>query len=312
MYRRIMVPLDGSEQAEQALGVAAQLAHLYGRPAALGSVFIHLVRVVDPMPVLPWGPYPFGMLSVPDAALEVPEAVLEEDTAVVGAYLARVQRRLSAHGLQARVSLLTGSVVAALLAYEHSERIDLVVMTSQWRIGLARLALGSMAEALLRRGKAPVLIVPPSGDAPRLDQAIVPLDGSPDAERALLVLRELSLNVVREATLLRVIDSPEQYLPAMRYLSRLAMQPELGRLILRRRVVEGDPVQTIRELGSRKLLVLTKHLHSLRVHRGSSSVVDGVAHNAMGATVLAPYHASHHVDRGRWNEQISPLERGSR
>jgi hypothetical protein len=65
-----MVPLDGSEQAEQALGVADQLARLYRRPVVLGNVCIHLVRVLDLMPALPWGPYPFGMPSVPDAVLE--------------------------------------------------------------------------------------------------------------------------------------------------------------------------------------------------------------------------------------------------
>jgi hypothetical protein len=111
-------------------------------------------------------------------------------------------------------------------------------------------------------------------------------------EPALLVLRELSLHVVCEATLLQVIDTPERYLPALRYLSRLALQPELGRLHLRRRVLEGDPVQTIRELGSRKLVILTQQRHALRAHRGANAVVDGVAHNAVGATLVAPYQGA--------------------
>jgi nucleotide-binding universal stress UspA family protein len=223
-----------------------------------------------------------------------------------------VRYRLSAAGLQVRVSLLLGSVSAALLDYERSAQIDLVIMSSHGRAGLARLILGSVAERLMRQGKAPVLLVYPSGDPLRLDHAVVPLDGSPEAERALLVVRELSLNVVREATLLQVIDHSQQFLPAMRYLSRLALKPELAHLTLRRLVVEGDPVQTIRDIGSRKLVVLIRHRRPLYAHRGASSIVDGVAQHGVGAVLVARHDACRHADLGRRCANESRLETGSR
>jgi nucleotide-binding universal stress UspA family protein len=290
MYRQIMVPLDGSGSAEQALVVADRLARLYRSRAVLGAVTIHLVRVVDPIALLPMGAYSLGVLSVPESALE-------DETAAAAAYLETMGYHLSVAGLQVRVSLLRGSVSPALLAYERSARIDLVVMSGQWRTGLTRLALGSVAARLMRLGQAPVLLVRPSGDSPPLDHALVPLDGSPEAERALLVLRELSQNVVREATLLRVIDQPDQHLPAMRYLSRVALQPELAHLNLSRLVVEGDPVQTIREVGSGKLVVLTRHRRRPFAHWRGGPIVDGVAHLGPGAVVVAPHGTLCHDDQ---------------
>jgi nucleotide-binding universal stress UspA family protein len=304
MYRQIMVPLDGSEVAEQALAVADQLARLYRRRAVLGGVTIHLVRVVDPIPVLPWGASPFGMLNMP-------ESTLDHETEAAAEYLEMVRYRLSTAGLEVRVSTLIGTVSAALLEYERSARIDLVIMSSHGRTGLARLVMGSVAESLMRQGQAPVLLVHPSGDPLRLDHAVVPLDGSPEAERALLALRELSLNAVREATLLQVIYNSQQYLPAMRYLSRIALQPELAHLTLGRLVVVGDPVQTIRDIGSRKLVVLTRRRRSPYAHWGANSVVDGVAHRDVGAVLVARHDAARHDDSGRRYVHETRLERGS-
>lgn len=304
MYRRIMVPLEGSDLTDQVLATADQLARLYRRRAVLGNVTIHLVRVVDPMPVLPWGVNPYGMPSIPRSALD-------HETDAAAESLEMVRYRLSAAGLQVRVSLLIGSVSTALLDYERRALIDLVIVTRQEPAGMARLLPGSVAERLMRQGKAPVLLVHPTGEPPRLDHAVVPLDGSPEAERALLVLGELSLNVVREATLLQVIDNAQQHLPAMRYLSRVALKPELSHLALKRRVVEGDPVQTIRDIGSRKLVVLTRHRGSLCAHRGAFSVVDGVAHRGVGAVLVAHHDASRQTDRGSDCVSESRLERGS-
>jgi len=126
MYRQIMVPLDGSDRAEQALAAADQLARLYRRRAVLGGVTIHLVRVVDPMPVRAWGVNLYGTPIMPQPALD-------HETEAAAEYLEIVRYRLGAAGLQVRASLLIGSVPAALLGYERSARIDLVVMTSQER-----------------------------------------------------------------------------------------------------------------------------------------------------------------------------------
>lgn len=68
---------------------------------------------------------------------------------------------------------------------------DLIVLTTHGRGGVARMWLGNVADALLRHGCVPVLVVRPRDPPPRLEHALpitrilVPLDGSPLAEQVL-------------------------------------------------------------------------------------------------------------------------------
>ena len=141
MYKQIMVPLDGSERAEQALPCAVQLA------TGMGST-LHLVRVDDFFSSLAWAPIPAHLSP----------GVYETELAQAKAYLTAEQERLTGEGLQVRTELLTGMAATSLLDYEQAAGIDLLVMCSHGRSGMARFALGSVADRLLRHGTAPVLL----------------------------------------------------------------------------------------------------------------------------------------------------------
>jgi nucleotide-binding universal stress UspA family protein len=136
---RLVVPLDGSALAREALPVAASLGHQLG-------VSIHLVRAL---------PTREELASHPDP---VEHGYYEELIAAATETLESEASRLRSTGLEVTTSSLIGTPAATILDELGSH--DLVVMTSHGRGGVRRWLLGSVAERLIRSGDAPVLLVP--------------------------------------------------------------------------------------------------------------------------------------------------------
>ncbi|HEY7033131.1 MAG TPA: universal stress protein [Thermomicrobiales bacterium] len=144
MYRRIVVPLDGSGLAEVALPQASELARLTGAP-------VHLLRVVDFTRLERYGPY---ALALEYAAAE---PVLTDERAEAKAYLQDVQAQLDGEGLRADAEIRQGRVAREIVAALKPG--DLVVIASHGRGGLSRWLLGSVAEDVVRHAAVPVLLV---------------------------------------------------------------------------------------------------------------------------------------------------------
>lgn len=274
MFTQILVPLDGSALAERALPSAERLAQTSGAT-------LHLVRVLDLLAYAAWAPVP---AYVPDAASEQAEHEAH-------AYLAAQCDRLRATGLTVRADAPEGNVAVSLLDYERAAAIDLVVMCSHGRSGLVRFALGSVAERLLRYGTAPLLLVRAFGPPVALAHAVVPLDGSKHAEQALDLIARLEGAVVREVTLLRVIDRPADGPEAEAYLSAVARRlPE--RLRVRCRVEQGDPAaQIITAAGTDGLVIMATHGRVGLARWALGSVADRVAHGGAAGVLLLRAHS---------------------
>lgn len=140
-----LVPLDGSELAEQALAVGASRAREAGAT-------LHLVSVHEPLPALAMPP------DLPVAMPELEEQFREN----LANYLESVATVARA-GLSTPVvtCLLTGTAAAALSEYAQSHAVNLVVMTTHGRGGLSRWWLGSVTDRMLRRLEVPVLVLHP-------------------------------------------------------------------------------------------------------------------------------------------------------
>jgi nucleotide-binding universal stress UspA family protein len=274
MFQQIMVPLDGSELAERALPCAERLG------VATGAT-LHLVHVVELAPPLTW---PFAPAYMP---AYIHDDVVAQETQQATAYLDKMRERVAASGVHVRTEHMVGYAAATLLDYERDAGIDLVVMCSHGRTGLARFALGSVAEHLLRHGTAPELLVRPFGDPVTLEHAVVPLDGSEQAEEALRVVDQLARDVVHEVTVLRVIGTAEEGPEAERYLEEVAGRLPQEHLTCWRRVAQGDPTETIIDVaGTDKLLVMATHVRSGLMRWALGSVADRVAHGGVAAVLL--------------------------
>lgn len=195
MFTAIMVPLDGSALAEQALPTAARLARATG--AALHLVHVHTPATYDPISI--------AGLPVIDEELRSLAAQHEQ------VYLERAAAKVAGDDLQPTLARLAGPVVPALTDYAHAVRAGLTVMTTHGRSGFAHLWLGSVAEALVRTTGTPLLMLRP--DAAGLVAArpfrhvLAPLDGSSLAEKILPHAAALSSLDGAVITALRVIDT---------------------------------------------------------------------------------------------------------
>jgi nucleotide-binding universal stress UspA family protein len=171
MLRSILVPLDNSPFAEQALPLAASIARR--ADAVLQVAHVHETPPDD---------YVFltdgGMLGA---------RVKEYDAA----YLDGVVKRLTNAGVKAEPVLLEGPPASALTVYAAAAGVGLAVLATHGRGALGRFWFGSIADDLTRHLPMPVLLVRPSdgaadlAPAPAFKRILAALDGSALAEQIL-------------------------------------------------------------------------------------------------------------------------------
>lgn len=199
--RTILVPLDGSSFAEQALPLAIGIARTTGSRLALVLVQHH-----------PLWPEETITPEAVAAAMSILQA--EGET-----YLRAIQQRCQTPELEIATLTLPAElrpVGDVLNRYALDARIDLVVMATHGRGGVKRAWLGSVADYLVRHLHIPIVLTRPSGaPAAEGNRILVPLDGSPLAESVLEEACALASAGQHEITLLQVVQ------PVMRTVSVL-------------------------------------------------------------------------------------------
>lgn len=143
MFKKILVPSDGSELAHQAAEYAAELAQTHGAEV-IG------VYVINPFPYI----------GIGDASAIGLQAYLTEAQAAASQSLQVIRDTCAARGVT-----FVGDTVERHVTYEGildaatAEACDLIVMGSHGRTGIEALVLGSVAQKVLTHAKIPVLIV---------------------------------------------------------------------------------------------------------------------------------------------------------
>ena len=188
MFRRILVPLDGTKRAEEAIPFARELAT---SPEA--QVFLLHVE--------------------PPAAAVIDEIAIDNRLETIAA-------ELRAAGVKAHIVTEFGKAAPAIATAAELDKVDVIVLAPQPRNLLEGLRRPSVTANVLARTAAPVLVVPPSvtEDSAKMltfggAQVIVPLDGSPLAEKALPLALRVARRYDRPLLLLRVIP-PVQIIAA--------------------------------------------------------------------------------------------------
>jgi nucleotide-binding universal stress UspA family protein len=198
MFLRTLVPLDGSSLAERALEMAEFLVRRTTLASPEANPLVILFRVVDPSP---WLDLPGG--GGRKQALEMASTYLEKQ--------AENMRRA---GLTVETAVRLGHPVEEVQEQVLSRKIDLIIMSTHGRSGLARWALGSVAERVVRSAAVPILLLPEAAPAtlaaepqgsPLPLHLLVPLDRSAQAEAALQPALELAHLLHAEVRLLYVM-----------------------------------------------------------------------------------------------------------
>jgi nucleotide-binding universal stress UspA family protein len=238
--------------SERALPLTAAIARAHASEVVAA-------RVVEPLAWIGYEPNGYVSPQAYQDMLDGVEQAARDD-------LERIAGQFQTAGVNVRTAMLQGSAGATLLDYENEVRADLVIMTTHGRTGLVRFALGSVADMLVREGIAPVLLVRPftplesTTSEPRLETALVPLDGSELAEEALLIVAELAGKPLRRVVLLRAIGADDERAGAVAYLDRVAQRLASAELRTDIRVELDNPVHAIAHAaGEVDLVILSTH-----------------------------------------------------
>lgn len=274
MLKKILVPLDGSALAENAVGYAAELSVPTGAKLMLARVaYSHTLAGVDPRE-------------------RQQGAVAEAEE-----YLAQTAAALVARGYACETCVPYGHAAESIVEQARLNRVDLIVMTTHGRTGPGRVLFGSVAESVVASATVPVLVtrawLPPQRLPFLADQPvfIVPLDGSAFAESAIEPAVGLADDVGAAVLLMRGVEAHTLESDALDYLqsvdARLADQyPDLTVLT---EVRTGNPAQTIEDAfrqNGASLVFMATHGHGGIVRSITGSVAGEVIKDGCAPVVL--------------------------
>jgi nucleotide-binding universal stress UspA family protein len=282
MFKRLMVPLDGSHLAEGALRHATAIA-------LACQAEIQLIRVVERR-----GGERRMVPDLLDWQLRMGEA---------RSYLEGIQGRLHEEGVPSEIVLLEGSPARRIIDYTHKHEGDLLILSSHGRSGLERWNVSGLVQKVIQEAKTSLFLVrayeePEWGvGPPGYRRIMVPLDGSKRAECTLPLAESLGRYWDAELLLVHVLVEPRMFrhLPpsteetaylqwfvernqaeAQQYFDELR-----SRLPVRSQVrlhVGEDVVAAFHDIVHRDavdLLLLTAHGQGCSPHRRYGSLVTG-------------------------------------
>ncbi len=295
MFEHILVPLDGSQLAEEALLYASFFARGY-------DCRITLLQVIEPVPPnLPHAGETF-LLQVADNAKQAAQE-----------YLQAQSETLSLSGINVDIRVALGPVATSIAEFASAEGVDLIAIATHGRSGLDRWLVGSVADRVLHLAESPMLVIRPkalgSMSGIHLDGIVVALDGSPLAEEALPYVTDMALKLQMSVTLVQVVPTASMLYfgteftavpmdiesmleqAATEYLSSLAVSLEKDGVRCETKVLRGDPASAISDYARtapNSLLALTTHGRSGLARTMLGSVTDRLIRDSSHPIFVLP------------------------
>ena len=291
-----LIPLDGTKLSESAFELLPLLK-------SLGFDAVHLVSV--------WQ----GADEEKEAAPSRGEGELRE-VAVKGrsylqAYLNEQANRLSAIGLEVGTTVRIGRPAEETVSCAEELNVDLILIATHGRTGVARWRLGSVADRIVRTTSLPTLCVGPNVEVElesfKLERILVPLDGSGLAEEALALARFISdktgcgIDLVRSVSLTPVAYDqsmgiyPGDMITAMEdaarsYLARKREELGENRDLRTALLVGAAGEQLLGYLAENpaSLVIMASHGRGGFVRAAMGSVTDRVLHGPAPVLVIRP------------------------
>ncbi|MBE9501658.1 MAG: universal stress protein [Chloroflexi bacterium] len=278
MYRRMLVPLDGSELAEVVFTYAKELA---GR-LDLDLIFLHV-----------YSPEQSEFASIH-------RAYVEQAAEIIKRHSEEVQQRTgiqpAGKAVEARGEVAVGHPAEEILHYADENDIDLILMATHGRSGVRRWAMGSVADKVLHASKVPVLLV--RAGIPKeivydkwpSTTILVPLDGSELAESVLphveAVAKQRGAELV-DVVLLRVCQTPviPSNYPQVTYLTQEEAQKETAKYKRRVEQYLAGVEKRLKDVG-------LKVRSEVLVGEPADEIVDYANQNPFNLIVMATHGVS--------------------
>jgi nucleotide-binding universal stress UspA family protein len=150
MYKKILVPLDGSEFSECSLEHVKAIASGCRVPQTV------LLRVVEPLSAE-------TVSALAMAGGDLMRRAELESQAEAKDYMKKTKASLANDGLAVETAIVDGRAAEEILDYAKNNKVDLIVMTTHGKTGISRWFFGSVAEKVLQHSAVPVLMISPAG-----------------------------------------------------------------------------------------------------------------------------------------------------
>ncbi|CAB5091218.1 hypothetical protein D3OALGA1CA_904 [Olavius algarvensis associated proteobacterium Delta 3] len=155
MYKRIMVPMDGSDLAERVL------PHVHSFLEGFRPDSVVFVQVVEPAPVIFDDTAAISSSTSREKMIDYAQKVEEQRKSAAAEYLDGIVHRVKGEGVDLRSEVLVGRVAERLAEYIESQAMDMIIIATHGRSGISRWVRGSIAERVLSSSRVPVLMVRP-------------------------------------------------------------------------------------------------------------------------------------------------------
>lgn len=319
----ILVPLDGSSLAEQAIPYALTLLPAGGN--------VTLLRVI-PRPEAIHDPLGGVLMSEQEVLTRFRVMAGQEAVDAIGRWSG------ANPGIKMEIVIQVGDPAEQILETGRERRVDMIVMASKGRGAFGRLALGSVADRIARSSDVPVVVVRPDDaladlSRPLIRRLLVPLDGSERSRAALPVASALARQLHASVLLVNVIDFTRAASPALAYGAAFSQdlydEVMAGVLVDARRVLdsagaklmndgipahwevlEGSPAEAIIEVAAPgDLIVMTSHGDGGFKRWLLGSVAEKLVRHSPVPIVIVPARVSEHQSVGHHAVRVTMPDR---
>jgi nucleotide-binding universal stress UspA family protein len=184
MYKKVIVPLDGSKLAEVALPHLEEIALKFNIPDVLLVSVTEEIKGDIPkvltsedasareyhMPPVKGEPLPLGSVHMGQTGMIFTTNLshltpmptrMGRMAKTASDYLIKVARQLESKGLKPSIAVLTGNPAEEIVRYAEDQKADLIIMASRGKSGFNRWDMGNIADKVLRATKITVVLVKP-------------------------------------------------------------------------------------------------------------------------------------------------------
>ena len=143
MYKKILVPLDGSRRAEAILPHVIELAQIQDSKLVLLTIVEPILRTSGLYPTL----------------ISFDAEIFSQQRETAEEYVKELASDLNGRGIETSTIIEHGSIVRSIISVAKREEADLIAIASHGRTGLSRTFYGSVAAGLLNQIDRPLLLV---------------------------------------------------------------------------------------------------------------------------------------------------------
>jgi nucleotide-binding universal stress UspA family protein len=154
MFKKILVPLDGSEHSVRALEISIQVAKQFGG----GLTLIHIYSVTVRPIILP-EPATLTPTGVPVMTAEEVTKVADAAREAGNRILAEGERKAKADGVQVQTVLIEGHAVQEIVKTAKEGEFDLIVIGARGISKIREILLGSVTDGVIHHATCPVLVI---------------------------------------------------------------------------------------------------------------------------------------------------------